>query len=92
MTLGSTVLGTSALGSISAAPDVVINYVDCAAQIICTSSITAALAITSTVPGEVHLMASIAMQFAITAAINAVAAYPANAGVSFTLSDKAGGV
>jgi hypothetical protein len=62
-----------------------------AADIAITSSVQASLTINEPVYGDVQISASIAMVSAFAASLTAMAASP-NAGVSFTLSDKAGGI
>ena len=64
--------------------------VDIAAQIAIASSISAALSITGGAASYVNIAATIAMVSAVTSSLTAAAAMP-NPGVSFTLSDKAGG-
>jgi hypothetical protein len=64
--------------------------VDIAAAIAIGSSIQSSITIIPAVAGAVNISASIAMQSSLTAALTATIDFP-NAGVSFTLSDKAGG-
>jgi len=66
------------------------GFVDIAAQIASTSSIAAALSITGAAGGLVSISASIAMVSALAASLGASPTFP-DPGVSFTLSDKAGG-
>jgi hypothetical protein len=61
-----------------------------AADIVITSSVQASLTINEPVYGHVQISASIAMVSALTASLIAAAGFP-NAGVSFTMTDKAGG-
>jgi hypothetical protein len=61
-----------------------------AADIAITSSVQASLTINEPVYGDVQISASIAMISALTAALTAAVAMP-NPGVSFTMTDKAGG-
>jgi hypothetical protein len=64
--------------------------IDLAASIAIQSAVNASIAITAPIAGEVRIAGTIAIASAITAAIEATQTFPA-AGVSFTLSDKAGG-
>lgn len=68
----------------------IVGRVELSASVAITSSISAALSITGAAGGTVSISASIAMVSALTAAFTAAAAMP-DPGVSFTLSDKAGG-
>jgi hypothetical protein len=61
-----------------------------AADIAITSSVQAALTTTPPVMGEVNILATITMVSVLTASLTAMAAFP-NAGVSFSMTDKAGG-
>jgi hypothetical protein len=91
MLLGASALGQVALGG--GVESLAVNYVDCTASITITSSIAASVMVigrVAAVAGEVHISASIAMVSAITASLIAAAGFP-NAGVSFTMTDKAGG-
>jgi len=56
-----------------------------------TSNIQCALTISGAVYGDVQLAAGIAMQLSLTSEISSAPAMP-DAGVRFTLSDRAGGV
>ena len=86
--LAASITSTSSIActiAISGAGDV-----DIAASIGITSSIAAALSITGAAGGTVSISASIAMVSALTASLGAAAAMP-DPGVSFTMTDKAGG-
>ena len=61
-----------------------------AADIAITSSVQCSLTINEPVYGDVHLSAAITMISELTAALTAMQPVP-NPGVSFTLSDRAGG-
>jgi hypothetical protein len=89
MLLGASALGRVALGGGYDA--VAIHYVDCASSITITSSIQCALSVIPAAAHYVNISASIAMFSALTASLMAAAGFP-NAGVSFTMTDKAGGV
>ena len=67
------------------------GFVDIAAAVSSTSTIQASLTISGAVYGDVQLAAAIAMQSSFTAEMSAAPAMP-DAGVRFTLSDRAGGV
>jgi hypothetical protein len=73
-----------------AASVMVIGRVDVSAQIAIASSVQCAVTVIPAVAGEVNIQASIAMVSALTASLIAAAGFP-NAGVSFTMTDKAGG-
>lgn len=64
--------------------------IEISAQIAALSSVTCAISITGAEYGDVSISASIAMISALTSAITALQPVP-NPGVSFTLSDRAGG-
>lgn len=68
----------------------VIGRVDCEAQISITSALQAAITIVPAVAGQVNIAASIAIISAITSSLQSAQTFP-NPGVSFRLSDKAGG-
>lgn len=68
----------------------IIGRVDCEAQLTITSALQATIAITSAVAGEVRISASVAIISAITASLQAAQTFP-NPGVSFAMTDKAGG-
>jgi hypothetical protein len=103
--LGQVALGGSGVEAVStyvdlAAPITITSAIGCAlsiagqihltAQIAIASSVQAALTTVPPVAGEVNISATITMISALTAALTAEAAMP-DPGVSFTLSDKAGG-
>ena len=114
MILGASALGQFGLAGTGYEAAGAINYVDCAAEITGTSSITCAIAVTSegfadiaaqiaitsaiqasiAITGGavsyVNISATIAMASALTASLTAGAAMP-DPGVSFTMTDKAGG-
>ena len=90
MILGASALGQFALAGTGYEAAITANYVDLSASVALTSSITSALQIIGTVPGEVHLSAVISMSLAMAASLTAAITFP-NPGVSFTMSDKAGG-
>ena len=76
--------------SIAAAINIA-GRVELASSFDITSNVQCALTINGAVYGDVQLSAAIAMQSSFTAEISAAPAMP-DAGVRFTLSDRAGGV
>ena len=66
------------------------GFVDIAATIAIASSISAALSISGAAGGTVSISATIAMVSALTASLGASPTFP-NPGVSFSMTDKAGG-
>ena len=114
MLLGGSALGQFALGGTGYEAVGGVNYVNLAAGITITSSVTCAIAITGagdvdiaasigiassivaalsisgSAGGTVSIAASITMVSALTSSLTAAAAMP-DPGVSFTMTDKAGG-
>ena len=87
MILGASTLGQFTLGGTGYAPAIEIPYVDIAADITITSLVSGSIGIS----GYVDLGASIIILSSITANIHSASGSP-DAGVSFTISDQAGGV
>ena len=85
MLLGASAFGQFTLGGTGY--EVGINYVNCAAAIAIISIIQSAIGIA----GNVNIAAQIAILSSITASLRTSEQFP-EAGVSFTISDHAGGV